>query len=74
MVQKIEQLQKKLLVGGENMYEKAQQQMLLLESSTAELESLDRAHQQLEVELNKKGAERIEVEEKYATLQVTFLF
>ncbi|KAJ8985878.1 hypothetical protein NQ317_006252 [Molorchus minor] len=62
-------IQKKILVGGENLLEKAQQQAFYLESSAAELESLDRSHQQLEEQLTKKAAEKIDVEELYSSLQ-----
>lgn len=62
-------IQKKILVGGENLLEKAQQQVFFLESSAAELENLDKSHQQLEEQLNKKAAEKIDVEELYSSLQ-----
>ncbi|KAJ8955486.1 hypothetical protein NQ318_003588 [Aromia moschata] len=58
--EKMTLIQKKILVGGENLLEKAQQQVFFLESSAAELESLDRSHQQLEEQLNKKAAEKID--------------
>lgn len=68
-MQKISMIQKKILVGGENLIEKAQQQAFLLESSGAEIENLDKAHLQLEEKLTLKGQERIDVEEKYSSLQ-----
>nr|CAH7761503.1 unnamed protein product [Callosobruchus chinensis] len=67
--EKMALIQKKILVGGENLLEKAQQQVFFLESSAAELESLDKNHQQLEEQLNKKAAEKIDVEEQYSSLQ-----
>ncbi|KAJ8923592.1 hypothetical protein NQ315_010171 [Exocentrus adspersus] len=67
--EKMALIQKKILVGGENLLEKAQQQAFFLESSAAELESLDKSHQQLEEQLNKKAAEKIDVEEQYSSLQ-----
>ncbi|CAG9817005.1 unnamed protein product [Phaedon cochleariae] len=67
--EKMALIQKKILVGGENLLEKAQQQMFSLESSAAELEDLDRSHQQLEEQLNKKAVEKIDVEEQYSSLQ-----
>nr|XP_023013785.1 kinesin-like protein KIF3A [Leptinotarsa decemlineata] len=67
--EKMALIQKKILVGGENLLEKAQQQVFCLESSAAELESLDKSHQQLEEQLNKKAAEKIDVEEQYSSLQ-----
>lgn len=69
LLSKISLIQKKILVGGENLFEKAQQQAFLLEASGVELETLDKSHQQLEEALQKKGAERIDVEEKYSSLQ-----
>lgn len=55
LLQKISLIQKKILVGGENLLEKAQQQLFLLEMSGAELESLDKSHQQLEEQIQQKG-------------------
>jgi kinesin family protein 3/17 len=69
LMQKISMIQKKILVGGENLFEKAQHQAFLIESTGAEIENLDKNHQQLEETLNKKGQERIDVEEKYSSLQ-----
>lgn len=69
LLQKISVIQKKILVGGENLFEKAQQQQFLLETSFAEIENLDKSQQQLEETLQKKGAQRIDVEEKYSSMQ-----
>ncbi|XP_044256198.1 kinesin-like protein KIF3A [Tribolium madens] len=69
LMQKISLIQKRILVGGENLFEKAQIQAFLIESTGAEIENLDKNHQQLEETLNKKGQERIDVEEKYSSLQ-----
>lgn len=69
IIHKISLIQKKILVGGENLFEKAQHQQFLLEASGAELENLDKSRQQLEEQLQQKGAERIDVEEKYSSLQ-----
>lgn len=69
LLHKISFIQKKILVGGENLFEKAQQQQFLLETSFAEIENLDKSQQQLKEALEKKGAERIDVEEKYSSLQ-----
>lgn len=62
-------IQRKILVGGENLFEKAQQQAFLLETSGVEIENLDKNHEQLEQTLTQKGQERIDVEEKYSNLQ-----
>ncbi|CAH0561938.1 unnamed protein product [Brassicogethes aeneus] len=69
LMSKISMIQKRILVGGENLFEKAQLQVCLLESSGVELENLDKAHRELEETLNKKAAEKIDVEEKYSSLQ-----
>lgn len=55
LLQKITLIQKKILVGGENLFEKAQQQQFLLETSVAEIENLNKSHQQLEETLQKTG-------------------
>lgn len=55
LLQKITLIQKKILVGGENLFEKAQQQQFLLETSVAEIENLNKFHQQLEETLQKTG-------------------
>lgn len=54
-MQKINVIQKKILVGGENLFEKAQQQQFMLETTDAEIQNLDRSQQQLEEKLQKKG-------------------
>lgn len=69
LLDKISRISKKILVGGENLYLKAQYQEFLLKTSDVELENLEKTHQQLEETLHKKGAERIDVEEKYSSLQ-----
>ncbi|XP_018329518.1 kinesin-like protein KIF3A [Agrilus planipennis] len=69
LLSRISSIQKLILVGGENLIEKAKRQQFLLESSDAELKNLDKSHKHLQEELEKKGAERIDVEEKYNTLQ-----
>ncbi|KAJ8946561.1 hypothetical protein NQ318_008291 [Aromia moschata] len=66
---KIKTIQRKILVGGENLLKKAQQQMELLESTAKELEHLDSSHQLLEEIIFFKGKEKSIVEKKYANLQ-----
>lgn len=58
-MQKINVIQKKILVGGENLFEKAQQQQFMLETTDAEIQNLDRSQQQLEEKLQKKGVRTI---------------
>lgn len=69
MIDKINRIQERILVGGENLYLKAQQQEFLLQSSEAEIKNLDKTHRELEERLSRTGAERIDVEEKYCSLQ-----
>ncbi|KAJ8917995.1 hypothetical protein NQ315_011448 [Exocentrus adspersus] len=66
---KIFVIQKKILVGGENLFEKAQQQMELIEDTAKELEHLDSSHQLLEEILHFKGKEKNFVEKQYVSLQ-----
>ncbi|KAF7287493.1 kinesin-like protein KIF3A [Rhynchophorus ferrugineus] len=62
-------IQKKIICGGENLLEKAQQQEFLLLTSGQELANLDRSHQQLEEQYNRMTEEKIDIEEKYSSLQ-----
>uniref|UniRef100_A0A1B6G5L7 Kinesin-like protein n=1 Tax=Cuerna arida TaxID=1464854 RepID=A0A1B6G5L7_9HEMI len=67
--EKLENLQKKILVGGENLLEKAEEQEKLLEASAKELEQRMTREEQLQRELEIKEAERINIEERYSSLQ-----
>lgn len=66
---KLQSLENKILQGGENLLEKAKAQENLLESSIAELEM--RTHNELELnkQLKQKHAERVDIEERYSSLQ-----
>ncbi|KAJ8918017.1 hypothetical protein NQ315_011470 [Exocentrus adspersus] len=66
---KIFVIQKKILVGGENLFEKAQQQMELIEDTAKELEHLDSTHQLLQDILPFKAQEKSFVEEHQVSLQ-----
>ncbi|KAL4002681.1 Kinesin motor domain family protein [Acanthocheilonema viteae] len=68
LVNKLKQIEKKLIVGGENMLEKAEKQARLLEQSNAELECGRVNETQLKQALAEKNQERIDLEEKYNTL------
>lgn len=68
-MQKLQSLENKILVGGENLLEKAQTQEKLLENSIAELELRARNERELKESLQKKEAERIDIEERYSSLQ-----
>ncbi|XP_062564211.1 kinesin-like protein KIF3A [Armigeres subalbatus] len=66
---KLSSLENKILVGGENLLEKAQAQEVLLEKSMAELERSTKTERELEENLQKIEAERIDIEERYSSLQ-----
>lgn len=65
----MQSLEHKILVGGENLLEKANAQEKLLDNSIAELEATTLNEQQLKKSLQKKEAERIDIEERYSSLQ-----
>lgn len=66
---KLESLENKILVGGENLLEKANAQEKLLEDSIAELALAAKNEKELKEYLQRKEAERIDVEERYSSLQ-----
>ncbi|XP_067613162.1 kinesin-like protein KIF3A [Eurosta solidaginis] len=66
---KLMSLEGKILVGGENLLEKAQTQEKLLEQSLAELEEREQAERALQQTLQQKETERIDIEERYSSLQ-----
>uniref|UniRef100_A0A915CGM7 Kinesin-like protein n=1 Tax=Parascaris univalens TaxID=6257 RepID=A0A915CGM7_PARUN len=65
---KLRQIEKKLIVGGENMLEKAERQAKLLAESNAELERARANESHLRQALAEKNQERIDLEEKYNSL------
>ena len=67
--QKLAGLERKILVGGENLLEKAEEQERLLEESSLELEERRHHEQQLREAITQKEAERIDLEERYSSLQ-----
>ena len=67
---KLDALEKKIIVGGENLLEKSEEQERLLEESARELEDTISKEQQLRDQLLAKEAERVDIEEKYSSLQV----
>lgn len=69
LMQKLQSLENKILVGGENLLEKAQTQEKLLENSIAELELQAKNERELKESLQRKEAERIDIEERYSSLQ-----
>ncbi|KAM3723106.1 Kinesin-like protein KIF3A [Dirofilaria immitis] len=68
LISKLKQIEKKLIIGGENMLEKVEKQARLLEQSNAELECGRVNETQLKQALVEKNQERIDLEEKYNTL------
>lgn len=66
---KLQSLENKILVGGENLLEKANAQEKLLEDSIEQLELAAKAERELKESLQKKEAERIDIEERYSSLQ-----
>ena len=66
---KLDALEKKIIVGGENLLEKSEEQERLLEESARELEDTISKEQQLRDQLLAKEAERVDIEEKYSSLQ-----
>lgn len=67
--EKMQNLQNKILVGGENLLEKAEAQERLLAASAIELEERKSREEQLKKAIEEKEAERIDIEEKYSSLQ-----
>ncbi|XP_042203574.1 kinesin-like protein KIF3A [Homarus americanus] len=67
--QRLQGLERKILVGGENLLEKAEEQERLLEESAKELEERRRHEEQLRHAITQKEAERIDLEERYTSLQ-----
>ncbi|XP_075227581.1 kinesin-like protein KIF3A isoform X2 [Lycorma delicatula] len=62
-------LEKKILVGGENLLEKADEQERVLEISRLELEKLSSEEELLKQQLKEKEAERADMEAKHSNLQ-----
>ncbi|MPC08093.1 Kinesin-like protein KIF3A [Portunus trituberculatus] len=67
--QRLQGLERKILVGGENLLEKAEEQERLLEESAKELEERRKHEEQLRRAITQKEAERIDLEERYTSLQ-----
>ncbi|XP_024151498.1 kinesin-like protein KIF3A isoform X1 [Oryzias melastigma] len=67
--EKLSALEKKVIVGGVDLLAKAEEQEKLLEESNNELEERRRRAEQLRKELEEKEQERLDIEEKYTSLQ-----
>ncbi|CAH1642079.1 unnamed protein product [Spodoptera littoralis] len=66
---KLQRLESKVLVGGENLLDKADAQRRLLEQAARELELRRLNELRLQEDLQKKEAERLDLEERYSSLQ-----
>ncbi|XP_014678184.1 PREDICTED: kinesin-like protein KIF3A [Priapulus caudatus] len=69
LVHRLQAIEKKIIVGGENLLEKAEEQERLLAESARELEERCRQEEALRLALQEKEAERLDIEEKYSNLQ-----
>lgn len=69
MLKKLQHIEKKVIVGGENLLEKMEEQARLLDESNRELEDRRRKESELRKALEQKQAERLDIEEKYSSLQ-----
>ncbi|XP_037298933.1 kinesin-like protein KIF3A [Manduca sexta] len=67
--EKLQRLESKVLVGGENLLDKADTQRRLLEHAARELEQRRLNELRLQEDLQKKEAERLDLEERYSSLQ-----
>lgn len=66
--EKLAAIEKKIIVGGENLLEKAEKQAALLEKSEKELEKRLKREEELKKRLTEQEAEKIDLEEKYSSL------
>ncbi|KAM3924405.1 kinesin-like protein KIF3A isoform 1-T1 [Leptodactylus fuscus] len=69
LIEKLSALEKKVIVGGVDLLAKAEEQEKLLEESNQELEERRRRAEKLRKELEEKEQERLDIEEKYTSLQ-----
>ncbi|XP_040200565.1 kinesin-like protein KIF3A isoform X2 [Rana temporaria] len=69
LLEKLSALEKKVIVGGVDLLAKAEEQERLLEESNTELEERRRRAEKLRRELEEKEQERLDIEEKYTSLQ-----
>lgn len=66
---KLAAIQRKIIVGGENLLEKAEEQERMLQESAKELEERKKKEELLRKQLQEKEQERLDIEEKYSSLQ-----
>ena len=67
--ERLADLQGKVIVGGVNLLDKAEKQERLLEESAKELKRRKQTETKLAKKLEEEQAERLDIEEKYASLQ-----
>ncbi|XP_077466000.1 kinesin-like protein KIF3A isoform X2 [Stigmatopora argus] len=67
--EKLSALEKKVIVGGVDLLAKAEEQEKLLDESNSELEERRQRAEHLRKELEVKEQERLDIEEKYTSLQ-----
>ncbi|XP_048589279.1 kinesin-like protein KIF3A [Nematostella vectensis] len=67
--ERLKAVESKIIVGGVNLLEKAKEQELLLEESAKELAERRERQENLQKLIKEKEQERIDIEEKYASLQ-----
>ncbi|XP_071502958.1 kinesin-II 85 kDa subunit-like [Diadema antillarum] len=69
LTEKLNAIQKKLIVGGVDLLAKSEEQERLLEQSAMELEERMAKREAMRKELEEKEQERLDIEEKYNSLQ-----
>lgn len=67
--QKLASLESKVIVGGENLLDRVEEQARLLEEARQEVEKRKAKEDLLRQQLQEKEAERIDLEERYSSLQ-----
>ena len=65
---KLAAIERNIIVGGENLLEKAELQAKLLEESEKQLENQKQTHAKIRKRLEEKEEEKIQLEEKYKDL------
>lgn len=68
IAEKLSAIERKIIVGGENLLEKAEEQAKLLEESEKQLEKQRERQAQIKKQLDEKEEEKLHLEEKYANL------
>jgi len=66
---KLKAVESKLIVGGVNLLEKDAEQQRLLDESAKELDARHKREEELKRKLEEQEAEKIDIEEKYASLK-----